>query len=641
MEGSARGNYGLTDQVAALHWIQENIAEFGGDPKNVTLFGHGYGAACVNFLVLSPMSKGLFQRAIMMSGSALSPWAVARDANYYAQQIARTLGCPTDQPATLLECLRERSVADILRVQITVPKFLTGFGPTVDGIVIQNEPTAMMEELADEHQFGLFDLMFGVTKVESYFYISEKDEKNGMEVERRDRLLRTLVRNIFSYHLQEIFLTIVNEYTDWTKAVQHDVNTLDGMLDALGDALVVAPIVKSANYHSMSHRKSFFYVFSYQSGDGKFPQRQGCITGEDIQYVFGAPLVGTLGHFSRNYSQQEVTLSEAVMTYWVNFARNGDPNTPPPEKPQERGKNRKDRINWPSYDSIHQKYMLIGLKSKLKDHYHAHRLSFWLNLFPQLHSTSSVSVSPEHHLLDDHDNMESYDGAVRQMPFALTQPPSDDPTNAPPSLMTTDAKSDSEKPNAMSTLDPEETVSTENNTLSVTTMNITDSLSVIMSPNPLSAALSVTIAVGASLLILNVLVFAGICYQRDRTRAEEKMQKRLLNQQNAIDAQMGAAAVANVKSGSLRAPPPSPVCIQPQQELALHPPPPKLHHPHKVPLKPCVIPTPPQIHQRESLSDVQTLMHQGVTTMAKKSPIHQFSQNAQVHFPLNHHEIKL
>lgn len=58
MEGSARGNYGLTDQVAALHWIQENIVEFGGDPKNVTLFGQGHGAACVNFLVLSPMAKG-------------------------------------------------------------------------------------------------------------------------------------------------------------------------------------------------------------------------------------------------------------------------------------------------------------------------------------------------------------------------------------------------------------------------------------------------------------------------------------------------------------------------------------------------------------------------------------------------------
>lgn len=259
----------------------------------------------------------------MMSGSALSPWALARDANYYAQQIARTLGCPTSQPAALLECLRQRSVSDILRVQITVPMFLTGFGPTVDGIVIQNEPTAMMEELADDQQLGLFDLMFGVTRIESYFHISEKEEKTGLEIVRRDKLLRTLVRNIFNYHLQEIFLTIVNEYTDWTKTTQHDINILDGTLDALGDALVVAPVVKSANYHSMSRRKSYFYVFSHQTDDGKYPQRQGCVPGEELQFVFGAPLVGSLGHFSRNYSQGEVALSEAVMTYWVNFARNG------------------------------------------------------------------------------------------------------------------------------------------------------------------------------------------------------------------------------------------------------------------------------------------------------------------------------
>lgn len=260
----------------------------------------------------------------MMSGSALSSWAIARDANFYAQQIARTLGCPTSQPAALLECLRQRSVSDILRVQITVPMFLSGFGPTVDGIVIQNEPSVMMEELADDQQLGLFDLMFGVTRIESYFHISEKEEKVGLEIERRDKLLRTLVRNIFNYHLQEIFLTIVNEYTDWTKAIQHDLNILEGTLDALGDALVVAPIVKSANYHSMTHRKSYFYVFSYQTEDGKNDRvRQGCVPGEDLQYVFGAPLVGTLGHFSKNYSGNEVSLSEAVMTYWVNFARNG------------------------------------------------------------------------------------------------------------------------------------------------------------------------------------------------------------------------------------------------------------------------------------------------------------------------------
>ncbi|CAL1265206.1 unnamed protein product [Larinioides sclopetarius] len=650
MEGSARGNYGLTDQVAALHWIQENIAEFGGDPKNVTLFGQGHGAACVNFLVLSPMSKGstlfpagLFHRAIMMSGSALSPWAIARDANIYAQQIARTLGCPTSQPATLLECLRERSVSDILRVQITVPMFLTGFGPTIDGIVIQNEPSAMMEELADEHQFGLFDLMFGVTRVESYFHISEKEEKSGLEIERRDKLLRTLVRNIFNYHLQEIFLTIVNEYTDWTKAIQHDINVLDGTLDALGDALVVAPIVRSANYHSMSPRKSYFYVFSYQTEDGKFPTRQGCVSGEDLQFIFGAPLVGTLGHFSKNYTQTEVSLSEAVMTYWVNFAKNGDPSSPPIDKPQDKTKGRYDRILWPTYDSVHQRYMMLGIKPKIRDHYHAHRLSFWLNLFPQLHATSSVTVSPEHHLLDDHDNLQSYDGAVRQVPFSLSKPPADAATHVPPSLTTPPTKGSGHRPNILlSTIQPDYQVSTENITLPVTTMNITDSQAVVMTQSSFSAALSVTIAVGASLLILNVLIFAGIYYQRDRSRAEENLQKRILTQ-NAIDAQMASSSVAHVKSASLRAPPPSPVCqtIQQQQELALHPPPQKLHHPHKVPPKPCVVPTPPQIHQRESLADVQALINQGVTTMAKKSPVHQFSQNAQVHQSHNHHEIKL
>lgn len=56
--GASRGNFGLMDQVAALHWIQENIAEFGGDPMNVTLAGHGYGAACTNLLMVSPMVRG-------------------------------------------------------------------------------------------------------------------------------------------------------------------------------------------------------------------------------------------------------------------------------------------------------------------------------------------------------------------------------------------------------------------------------------------------------------------------------------------------------------------------------------------------------------------------------------------------------
>lgn len=67
MDHSARGNYGLMDQVAALHWIQDNIIEFGGDPENVTVFGQGHGAACVNLLMLSPMAKGKLHLVIFIS----------------------------------------------------------------------------------------------------------------------------------------------------------------------------------------------------------------------------------------------------------------------------------------------------------------------------------------------------------------------------------------------------------------------------------------------------------------------------------------------------------------------------------------------------------------------------------------------
>ncbi|XP_035701306.1 neuroligin-4, X-linked [Folsomia candida] len=73
-------NYGLMDQIAALHWIKENIPRFGGDPDNITLMGWEAGAACINFLMSSPTtSPGLFHRAILIAGSSHSPWALIQE----------------------------------------------------------------------------------------------------------------------------------------------------------------------------------------------------------------------------------------------------------------------------------------------------------------------------------------------------------------------------------------------------------------------------------------------------------------------------------------------------------------------------------------------------------------------------------
>lgn len=77
---------------------------------------------------------------------------------------------------------------------------------------------------------------------------------------------------LYSYHLSEILATIVNEYTDWERPVQHPINIRDETLEALSDAQVVAPVVHTADLHSAEHRNSYLYVFDYQTKFGDYPQ---------------------------------------------------------------------------------------------------------------------------------------------------------------------------------------------------------------------------------------------------------------------------------------------------------------------------------------------------------------------------------
>lgn len=86
------------------------------------------------------------------------------------------------------------------------------------------------------------------------------------------KILRSFVKNTYSYHLSEILATIVNEYTDWERPVQHPINIRDETLEALSDAQYVAPVVHTADLHSAEHRNSYLYVFDYQTKFGDYPQ---------------------------------------------------------------------------------------------------------------------------------------------------------------------------------------------------------------------------------------------------------------------------------------------------------------------------------------------------------------------------------
>ncbi|CAL8073937.1 unnamed protein product [Orchesella dallaii] len=110
-----RGNMGLKDQNLVLRFVKDNIKNFGGDPNRVTLLGESAGAASVHYHIVSPLSRGLFHRAIMQSGNIFCPWAHTRSPGNQAMGFGKSLGCPTDNTTVLVECLRNMDGKTIVK----------------------------------------------------------------------------------------------------------------------------------------------------------------------------------------------------------------------------------------------------------------------------------------------------------------------------------------------------------------------------------------------------------------------------------------------------------------------------------------------------------------------------------------------
>jgi neuroligin len=115
-------------------------------------------------------------------------------------------------------------------------------------------------------------LMLGFTSSESVHEISAYELQWGMEEERRTQVLRTFVRNAFAWHVTEILAAVLNEYTDWSRVVQHPISLRDNTLEALSDGLTVAPVLRVAFLHARRGAPTFLYHFAYQAKDADYPQ---------------------------------------------------------------------------------------------------------------------------------------------------------------------------------------------------------------------------------------------------------------------------------------------------------------------------------------------------------------------------------
>ncbi|KAK2589120.1 hypothetical protein KPH14_001945 [Odynerus spinipes] len=523
MRDDTASNFGLLDQIAALLWLRENIAEFGGDPNSVTLIGHGTGAIFANLLLISPVAnnKGLFKRAILMSGSALSADAIGKAPLQITTQVALALNCSTATDSDLAFCLRYKDVKTLLNVQIHKPRYVPAFAPLIDGAVIPQKPINLME---NAKIFGKFDLMYGVTQSEKFHILPPVALLHGLLDNQRDEILRDHAQATHELEPELVRSKVLQCYDNFYGEYTNDYATKnrDMVLEALSDSGTVAPLIMTANLHSKANPKSYMYIFAHPKAmqDYSGQQRQQTIHGEELPYVLGVPLDRSKYDLRTRYNIGETLFSEAMMNWWCSFAYAGNPNVAKRYPYLTDGLKEWEQyeLNWPEYNPESQTYFNLTIPPKLGSHYRSDKMQFWNEDLPKIlrHSNKDIPMSgrpkgPRPAILDFADGIgkyangtsnRNYDfyGAGFAKPTGATQSKFDEPPLIPFFVTTSE-------PNLEST---------------------TPESSYLKS----SSVITMMIGFGVVFLLINLSAFFYLYRKRQATKKNEKPLKRRLSQKD-------------------------------------------------------------------------------------------------------------
>lgn len=324
------GNYGFQDQLLAMNWVKNNIARFGGDPTQVTLFGQSAGGTSLRAHLISPYSKGLFHKAISHSDPVPLPLQDLADAQLWGLNYLKEVGCQQGGSA----CLKNASLDKILAAQKVAEKFLNlarplelflPFVPLVDHKFI---PYHIFDALNTGRINGV-PLIMGSTKQDAllFVYKAVKSKLNTAE---------------YVAVAAAIFLGQA------PGVLEHYPPALIGdkrpELAILGTDYIFTCPVRAMMRGFQNATKSSFPLYLYQwdhalSWDGWGPEYPFCQNeichGADLPYLWNPPIIKNYV----NFTAAEVVLSDQMIKYWTNFAKTGNPNQGIPLP-----------VNWPAWN---------------------------------------------------------------------------------------------------------------------------------------------------------------------------------------------------------------------------------------------------------------------------------------------------
>ena len=373
----APGNYGMLDQVHALKWVKKNIRSFGGDPNKVTIFGESAGGSSVGLHTLSPLSEGLFHRAIAISGIDFSPFAIST--KEIAQQLSKKyaallLSCSQTDNESLLSCLRRVDAKKLIIGQAN------SWRPVVDGKFLTDSP----RKLRKQGKAQKVPLMAGFTSDEGAYFIEPFLKYKELNRATFAEFVNMIFRNVRTFGLENekepgaVFeLALQSQYLPWPDSKQKS-KLVQKLIDLVTDYSFAAPTDAVLEEHSML-APVFMYEYGYRSASSPNSPWMGVTHKDDTPFQFGFPFMD-LNNLQK-YDETDQNMSTLIITLFTNFAKYGNPT---PEIFQ--------KITWTPFNQSNRAYLYIQLPPATRNRFRPCNTAFWNRYYQNILDNINVSA---------------------------------------------------------------------------------------------------------------------------------------------------------------------------------------------------------------------------------------------------------